>query len=451
MVARGVSFATILFLSPVVVFALPGLLWAIVADLTSASFAPNNDNNKNAPPSQRSRVAASSLFGGRMKGANSSEHSGNGSIDSSSNGKCIAEATENKMNIAFLGNSMQYFHDCPRLLQQMITGKDSASIEGIAKQVDAADTSAAATACYQNSCLRGGVCLQELWEKGNGMREKFGCGGVGSSHDGDDCNGTVDDIGAGTVQELLEERDWDCIVLNDFTKHPARTETRDATLQILKEKYSRYFFKPSSSSSASSYNNNAPTVIFIQTPAYKYPKMRGTEDLGDFDEFTDRLAAGCQAYVDLVNKEFISTVASGNKKTEQQPQPEEGEKCHGQTTAVVAPVGEAYRWLYHNDKPLWERLYHWDDFHPSPSGTWLQACVLYCTIMKHHHKEKEKIILDASSSSWPAAVPLPPSYNAAWWERSRYRPPDPLPNPTKEQAAKLRKVACHVCNVVVED
>jgi hypothetical protein len=124
---------------------------------------------------------------------------------------------------------------------------------------------------------------------------------------------------------------------------------------------------------------------------------------------------------------------------------------------VIAPVGEAYRYLHHHNPALWNKLYSWDDFHPSPHGTWLQACVIYCTCFgtKTADTPQQQPRGDSGSNKNSKSVrlllpPQPPVYNPLWWEKSRYmQPPDqkPLPLPTAEEAMELRRVACLVCGV----
>jgi len=266
------------------------------------------------------------------------------------------------VNVSFLGNSMLYFNDTPRLLQQMI-------------EVTVGSVT-------QNSCLRGGASLSSLWEKGNGMTKKFAT--EQALQQGGDIDRPFYDVGANSVEELLKQRSWDFVVLNDYTQAPARGQSAAESCKILSSNYRKLL--------------QGSTCVFVQTPAYRKPGMRDTEDLGSFDEFTDRLAAGLQSYLEQI------------------------------PNARIAPVGEAYRWLHHNDPTTFRKLYSWDDFHPSPYGTWLQACVIYCTCF---------------------GAP-PPVYNALWWERSRYmQPPEekPLPLPTEAEARELRRVACMVCGI----
>lgn len=284
---------------------------------------------------------------------------------------------DDKIRIAFLGNSMLYFNDCPRILEQML--------RTLCQKV------------YQDSCLRGGSTLVSLFNKGNGMQVKFASQAALKTIDGNERK--IHDIGAPTVQALLDVKSadeaWDFVVLNDHTQSPARDTTRFASLQVLRDRYLPLLQK-----------SPGVVVTLLQTPAYKFKNLRHTEDLGDFDSFTDRLASGYARYQQVLQRE--------------------GMDCR------VAPVGEAFRWLHHHHKDLWGKLYDQrDDFHPSPHGTWLEACVLYCTITQQ----------------------APPTYNASWWNACRrMQPPhqQAMPLPNALEAEELRQVACRVCNVAVD-
>ena len=255
--------------------------------------------------------------------------------------------------IAFLGNSMLYFNDCPRLVEQMVED------------------------CEQDSCLRGGATLTTLSIRGNGMQEKFRTPPAAME------GGNTYDIGSPYPQQLLSKT-FDYVVINDHTQGPARLESRETSKQALREVYAPLL--------------RDTKTIFIQTMAYRYPNMRGTEDLGDFEEYSNRLKEGV--------KEYIPCVSNG----------------------MVAPVGEAVRYLYQRNPSLWEKLYSHDHFHPSPHGTWLQACVIVCCITNR----------------------APPTYNPLWWDHCRrMQPPDekPLPLPSDTEASTLREVACMICGI----
>ncbi|CAB9514151.1 expressed unknown protein [Seminavis robusta] len=282
------------------------------------------------------------------------------------------------IRIAFLGNSIQYFNDCPRLLERMFQA--DGGYDGV----------------YQNSCLRGGASIISLFKKGNGMEEKFHTDNALLP------DGSYD-IGAPTVKDLLLEKDFDFAVINDHTQSPARQESREKTVETLKKDYVPLLVQSSGSS--------ITTPIFIQTAAYRKEEIRGTSDLGDFDHYTQLLQDGYQYYRTKVDAAI-----------QEQQKPESP-----QSTTRIAPVGLAYSHIYHPDKALWERLYHRDDFHPSPHGTLLQAYILFITMT-----EREP----------------PTIYNTTWWNRARrMQPPseEPLPIPTLAEAKELRQIAIQVC------
>merc|ERR1712176_1353353 len=89
------------------------------------------------------------------------------------------------LKIAFIGNSIQYYNDFPRVMQA-ISGDH---IE-------------------QNSCLRGGASFSTFLKKGNGMKHRFNSTNALRS------DGTYD-IGSPTVYDLLlgdYAQNWDYIV-----------------------------------------------------------------------------------------------------------------------------------------------------------------------------------------------------------------------------------------------
>mmetsp|Transcript_20732 Transcript_20732/g.23191 ORF Transcript_20732/g.23191 Transcript_20732/m.23191 type:complete len:220 (-) Transcript_20732:167-826(-) len=206
-----------------------------------------------------------------------------------------------------------------------------------------------------------------------------------------DENGTYD-IGISTVEELINGSDLDFLIMNDYTQAPVRSKKKEASMEALRTSYIPMLnSKP-----------NPPTVIFIQTAAYKSP-VKNSNDLGSFEEFTDNLLQGYEEYAEL-----IRSTSGGN--------------IH----AKVAPFGLAHRYvkeMYGNK--LWESLYHWDDFHPSPAGTYLEANVLYCTIVGEKPPEQ---------------------YNSSWYDRARYFPSGKKPFPSEEVAVLLREAAWEVCS-----
>ncbi|KAL3786326.1 hypothetical protein ACHAW5_007791 [Stephanodiscus triporus] len=264
------------------------------------------------------------------------------------------------ISVAFLGNSILYYNDCPRFLVNLGSGSIT----------------------RQDSCLRGGASLPSLWEDGNGMGRKFAtrnaivdvgddttAGGdvaydVGkptvlallSGRDDDDDDAVEVADGAGDVADGAgdvgkEKRRWDFVVLNDHTQGPARIESRNATRDALLRWYVPLF------------SRYRATPVIVETAAYRYPGIRGSEDLGSNPrEFQERVREGVASYVE--------TLRSGLPVRD------------GSIAAPrMAPVGTAYLRVHDDDRELWEGLFDpYDNFHPSPSGTFLQGCVLHWTI-----------------------------------------------------------------------
>eukprot|EP00587_Corethron_hystrix_P008310 CAMPEP_0113298280 /NCGR_PEP_ID=MMETSP0010_2-20120614/792_1 /TAXON_ID=216773 ORGANISM="Corethron hystrix, Strain 308" /NCGR_SAMPLE_ID=MMETSP0010_2 /ASSEMBLY_ACC=CAM_ASM_000155 /LENGTH=327 /DNA_ID=CAMNT_0000151311 /DNA_START=159 /DNA_END=1142 /DNA_ORIENTATION=- /assembly_acc=CAM_ASM_000155 len=276
--------------------------------------------------------------------------------------------------IAFLGNSILYYNDCPRLIANMIANSEMH------------------ITAVQNSCLLGGSNLASLWEKGNGMYTKFRTEPALLPSD-DPTAEPKYDVGAATVRELLERQRWDFVVMNDFTQGPARKDTRCKGESALVEHYAPLIA------------DSGAVPIFVQTWAYRLPNMRNTEDLGDFENFTARVRDGYRCYVSILEKEL--------PVDRSRPQ--------------IAPVGDVFLYLFKTDQTLWEKLYYRDNFHPSPHGTFLEACVLYHTMFKR----------------------MPPMVlKDTWWLDARVMQPageDPMPLPTEEEIVAIWEAVRHVC------
>jgi hypothetical protein len=92
--------------------------------------------------------------------------------------------------------------------------------------------------------------------------------------------------------------------------------------------------------------------------------------------------------------------------------------------ARVAPVGLAFLLIWEENPSFWQSLFGEDKYHPSPHGTYLAACVIYCTIYNH---------LPSASTRYAASV----------FSRSRGMQisGDPQPLPTEEEAIYLRYIA----------
>ncbi|KAL3806889.1 hypothetical protein ACHAXA_009584 [Cyclostephanos tholiformis] len=254
--------------------------------------------------------------------------------------------------VAFLGNSMQYYNDCPRFLVNL--GKGAIS--------------------FQDSCFRGGASLSSLWEDGNGMDRKFATPNAATRKMVDDGEGgrrevvvydvgeptvlalldrnidDVDDGSAGGIGRCAEGGRWNYVVMNDHSQGPARFVGRMAAVEVLREKYLPLILR------------NRATPIIIETFAYRYHGIDDSSDLGSTTrEFQMRVSDGVKSYVEALRSDW------GN--------------APGSIVPRIAPVGTAFLRVHDEDHELWEGLFDpYDNFHPSPSGTFLQGCVLHWTM-----------------------------------------------------------------------
>ncbi|KAL7494236.1 hypothetical protein ACHAWT_008490 [Skeletonema menzelii] len=235
------------------------------------------------------------------------------------------EHSENRngINVAFLGNSILYFNDTPRFLFNLSNHKIR----------------------HQNSCLRGGTTLTELYTLGNGMKRH------GFATDNALMENGEHDVGSPTVQDLLQSKDnskWDVVVMNEHTQGPARQSTREEFHSTLLQQYMPLI----------STNNPTATVIFVETAAYRLQGINNSDDLGTTQQFQQSVREGIQSYIQLLHHDNYTSIS-----------------------ARMAPVGTAFLHVYNDNHELWTKLFDpWDNFHPSPTGTFLQGCVLHCTI-----------------------------------------------------------------------
>mmetsp|Transcript_12402 Transcript_12402/g.24787 ORF Transcript_12402/g.24787 Transcript_12402/m.24787 type:complete len:338 (-) Transcript_12402:58-1071(-) len=261
--------------------------------------------------------------------------------------------------VAFLGNSIIYFNDTPRFLVQL--GKKAVTTGEL--QNNEGDPTFLPYVEMQDSCLRGWATLTSLWNDGNGMLEHGFATERAKLTDELSDKKTDDekllyDIGSPTVESLLgcsqisaddcnqEKEIWDFVVMNDYTQGPARTKSREESKAILIEKYAPLFIA------------NRAIPVFIETWAYKFPGINNSEDLGSTHGFQKLVHEGIESYIATLKERL---------PPELQPR--------------MAPVGTAFLRVHDKNNKLWEDLFDpWDNFHPSPSGSFLQGCVLHCTM-----------------------------------------------------------------------
>ena len=278
-----------------------------------------------------------------------------------------ADTPSEPIHIAYAGNSMIYFHDTPRFFANLATRRRVAS---------------------HDCCLRGGASLPSLFREGNGMRNKFRT-----------LRESETDIGSPTVSAMLSSRQYDFLVMNDYTQAPARIERREETLSSLQSDYLPLI------------RQCGATPVFIITPAYR-KQVNNSTDLGSPEIFTMKTQEGCEAYASVLDELLPDT-----------------QKCR------IAPVGLAYLKIREENPEMWERLFHVDDFHPSPHGTFLQGCVLHWTLFGcgpdflGGGNEGDDAVQVTIDQLWRDARLMQPHHD------------EPLPLPTMKEATYLAKVA----------
>lgn len=189
-----------------------------------------------------------------------------------------------------------------------------------------------------------------------------------------------------------QHHDWDYILLNDNTRSPARQLSRDNSLEVLVEIYVPWFLE------------TGATPIFLCTYAYWSP-YRDMGGLDNVPTFTSLTIAGYEAYAEAIRELLPET---------QRPR--------------IAPVAIAFLMVWEENHSLWERLFHVDQVHCGPLGTYLQGLVIHHTIfgrLPHFN--------DNMSDLWVRARRFQPN------EHSR----DPFPTP--DEASYLYQIALRVC------
>ena len=289
---------------------------------------------------------------------------------------------QSKINVAFVGNSIQYFQDLPRFIEVL-----------------------SSYTIYQNSCLRPTATLTSILKKGNGMKTIFNT----SKALLDD--GVTYDIGSSDVYSLLlgggsyinnyNNNNWDYVVLNDRTYYPAKNSTRAKTIQTLKTSYAPIF------------QSIGAIPIFISTHAYRAPSNQ-TKNLGDIYTYTSLVSQGVEEYAQV-----LSAFLPNNQ------------------SARVAHVGKAFQIIYKENYTLWYNLFNIDNYHPSPHGTYLQGCIVYCTIFDNELPDENIALPNNPASLFDYSRVMQP---IGWTSGGDY-----LPKPTLEEAQYLYSVAGRVC------
>jgi hypothetical protein len=141
--------------------------------------------------------------------------------------------------------------------------------------------------------------------------------------------------------------EWDYVVLADQTKRMAVSSAREGTISVLASTYAPLL------------RQIRAIPVIVDTHAFWSDNSNMT-GLTDIPTFTSLLYEGVQDYVDALKAELPARQAP-----------------------IVAPIGLAYLTIYEEDYELWQQMFLDDDVHSSVHGSYLFACVLYCTLYGH--------------------------------------------------------------------
>jgi hypothetical protein len=272
------------------------------------------------------------------------------------------------LNVAFIGNSYLFVNDIPRLMETISDGH-----------------------IFQDSCIHAGGSLSALLVTGNGMYNRWATDDA-MLYSADDYNEdyggnrAIYDFGSCSVPQLLKGSDenlaygnsygqfyddgqnpclqdpyylaflddtapasleWDYVVLADQTKRMAVSSAREGTISVLASTYAPLL------------RQIRAIPVIVDTHAFWSDNSNMT-GLTDIPTFTSLLYEGVQDYVDALKAELPARQAP-----------------------IVAPIGLAYLTIYEEDYELWQQMFLDDDVHSSVHGSYLFACVLYCTLYGH--------------------------------------------------------------------
>ena len=348
------------------------------------------------------------------------------------------------LRIAFVGNSMLHLNDCPGLLVKMLEAPENRIRYNVTYDACLVGEQSLA------SLLWGSVeCTFKHSTSLVGRKKKKTFNDEGEQQE-DKTKITMDDMLLGNVpEELFEDNNnkkgkganlatqsqasttsynkWDYVVMVDQDRAPAVLSAHRATMRALNR-----------TSFAEKLYEGGATPIFVQTAAYRNMTGARAAYIGSFDDFHTILTKGYQDYANTLTTYFAK------RKQQQAPQPYE--TSHKTNTlrqrhpnkALISPVGQAFVTVKKEHPKLFEKLYHNDHMHPSPYGTYLQACVLYITLVKRE----------------------PPPYKLQYWTVyhdtffGRYRTSDLKghitkdPVPTLEEGTMLRAAALQTTGLI---
>jgi uncharacterized protein YcfL len=267
---------------------------------------------------------------------------------------------ETNITVAFVGSSLLFVNDIPRLVEA-ISGQH----------------------VVQNSCLHARGSLSSILLTGNGLYYRWRTDNaiLEQSLMSNGRWSTIYDLGACTVPQLLfghdndisyanqnglyyndgnnpcikdymyyrytkslNATDWNFVVLNEQTKRMAVSNARSASVTTLENYY------------APMLKNISAIPIIVQPHAY-WSDSSNMTGLSDVATFTSLIYQGTEEYAVALKDQLPSS-----------------------QTPRVAPVGLAFLVIYEENHDLWEQLFGSDGIHASLFGSYVIGLCLYATM-----------------------------------------------------------------------
>lgn len=200
-----------------------------------------------------------------------------------------------------------------------------------------------------------------------------------------------------TLYEMDGRPSWDFVLMNDNTRNPCCTDQRAQSMELLENVYLPWLKQIKA----------AP--IFMVTYGY-WASNRDMSGLTDVPTFASLTYNGYLEYAELAEQILPESL---------KPR--------------IAPVGPAFLLVWEENASLWADLIHNDEIHLSPSGTFLQACVVYATIFG---KLPDTSIFDGAEG---------PDRLWRWARRMAPAEHEYKPYPTRDTAQYLYHIAHRVC------
>lgn len=248
--------------------------------------------------------------------------------------------------MAFGGNSMLYYNDCPKLMEILLQNR-------------------------VNSFIRGGANLDSLWRPGGDMP----------------WNST-----SSSMEDLLLQEEWDFVVLQDNTPDPTHPESREMSLQALREHYLPALKK----------KIHSPILLLLEPFPFQSPRLRQHFGWrGGFDVFSNAIEEGYREYSRVAQEAGVET--------------------------RIVPMSTAMQQI-NLDGVYFDRMYYSDGIHPSPHATWLQACLIFLAAT------------GKSPPVWSIRIRQMWQHQARFWQHDG----QVLPLPSMEEAEYLRQLSCNV-------